>query len=132
MRRYDRQWEYLQTVLDNEDHWRKLVDELRTGLGTTGTTRKRGTKRKTGGNSRGVAMRKKGGGRRDLFGAVKAAVKTWLATERSQGHFVDKGDCLVEFMEQLRGSVHKLKTLRKKVKEGSKWHERISSNIELY
>jgi hypothetical protein len=67
-----------------------------------------------------------------LFGDVQVAVKAWLATERSQGHFVDKGDCLVEFLEQLRGRAHKLKTLRKKVTEDSKWHERLSSKIELY
>ena len=132
MRRYDRQWECLQSVLDSESEWKRLVEELQTGLGTTGTTRKRGTKRKTGGASRGVAMRRKGGGRKDLFGDVKTAVKAWLATERSQGHFVDKGDCLVEFMEQLRGRAQKLKTLRKKVKEDGKWHGRISNMIELY
>ena len=48
----------------------------------------------------GVGARKLGGGRVDKFKHVKIRLKAWLEKEREMGHFVDKTDLVMEFMEQ--------------------------------
>ena len=47
----------------------------------------------------GVGCRRLGGGRTDFFKHVKIRLKAWLEKEREHGHFVDKADLTMEFME---------------------------------
>jgi hypothetical protein len=130
--RYDRSWEFLQSILDSEQEWVKLTDQLSIGLGTTGSRRKRGSRARTSKVQTSLACRRAGGGRKGEFSDIKLAVKQWLNCERGHGHYVDRQDCFLEFVQQLKVRIQKLRALEKRLPDGAKWKVRLAKRAEVF
>ena len=106
---YSKPWDTLKIILAGESVWRKRVQTLKLGKGTTGTLAAKGTCSKGKKNVRiNKGCRKDGAGRRDVFKHVKVRLKAWLDKERSMCHHVDKVDLVEEFLDMLADDLQDL------------------------
>ncbi len=101
VRRYGMTWKRLKHIWENVVVWKRLVEQMQLSK-VTGAMKNSTSKFK---KRHGVGCRKKGGGRLDKFKHVKLRLKAWLEKEREHGHFVDKADLVIEFMEQCADEV---------------------------
>ena len=95
MKKYGLTWQKLQNIVSNIEEWQNLVKQMKLSKMT-------GLKKQTASKfekKHGVGCRRLGAGRVDKFKHVKVRLKAWLEKEREHGHFVDKSDLVIEFME---------------------------------
>ena len=95
MKKYGLTWQKLQNIVSNIEEWQNLVKQMKLSKMT-------GLKKQTASKfekKHGVGCRRLGAGRVDKFKHVKVRLKAWLEKEREHGHFVDKSDLVIEFLE---------------------------------
>ena len=106
---YSKPWSTLKIILAGESIWRRRVQALKLGKGTTGTLAAKGTCSKGKKIARvNKGCRKDGAGRKDVFKHVKVRLKAWLDKERSMCHHVDKVDLVEEFLDMLADDLQDL------------------------
>ena len=95
MKKYGLKWKTLMHIVMNKEEWSILVQKMK-------LSKRTGLKKMTASKfekKHGVGCRKVGAGRADNFKHIKVRLKAWLEKEREHGHFVDKTDLIMEFME---------------------------------
>ena len=93
--KYGLSWRQLEKCATNIEEYKEAVKKMKMSK-TTGLKKQTASKFA---KKHGVGCRKIGAGRVDKFKHVKVRLKAWLEKEREHGHFVDKVDLCMEFME---------------------------------
>ena len=89
-------------IMRHEASWRKTCEKKNLGKRTRGGKGRHGSyEADVLREAAGVGCRAPGGGRKDLYGHLKARVKDWFLLERSHGHRIDREDLFDEFCTQL-------------------------------
>ena len=120
MRKCDMTKQRMELSLNHTEDYKEILrdagfTQFRNGIAN------RSSKVKDGERKGGLAMRRQGGGRKDMCGEMKSGVKTWLENERSHGHFVDQKDLYEEYVDQVNASVNQqLQQVRRLVQDASK------------